>query len=126
MAVTAFLGRILMSVIFILSGLHKIFGFTGTVLQMTNHLIPAATFLAICAIIIELGGGLCILLGYRVRVVGIVLVLFLIPTTAIFHTGLAVAQPFDITNVLKNLAIMGGLLILSGRGAGEISLDSED
>ncbi len=126
MAVTVFIGRILMSVIFILSGLRKIFGFTGTVLQMTSHRIPAAPLLAICAIIIEIGGGLCVLLGYRVRVVGLALVLFLIPTTVIFHTGFVVVQPFDITDVLKNLAIMGGLLILSGRGAGEISLDSED
>jgi len=123
MAVTVLVGRVLMSVIFILSGVHKIFDYSGTVGFMAQHHLPA--FLAIPAIVVEIGGGLCLALGLGGRAAAIVLAAFLIPTTLVFHTSLVVVQTQDQSvNFLKNLTIIGGLLMAAGQGPGPLSIDA--
>ncbi len=116
----ALLGRILMSVIFLGAGLSKFSNMTGTehymaAMGMPKGIVPP---LAVIAAIIEVLGGLSLILGFKVRIAAIVLFLFLIPVTIIFHV-----VPHDPINTMKNVAIMGGLLIVATQGPGGLSLD---
>jgi putative oxidoreductase len=121
------LGRILVSVVFIMGGIGKITGFSveeGMV--AAKHLPMPAVALGI-ALVIELVGGLAILLGLFTRFTSWILFLYLIPTTFLFHNFWAMQGMDRLDNMIhlqKNLAIMGGLLILAAYGAGRYSLDS--
>lgn len=116
-----FLGRILLSVIFLVAGFNKITDPGGTQQFMANHGMPWTGFFLACAIIIELGGGLSVLIGYKTRWGAMALTIFLIPVTLIFHTKFT--EPTQVIMFMKNLAIMGGLFILAGAGPGKISMD---
>ena len=125
----ALLARILLAGIFILAGVSKIGGFAGTQAYMAARGMPATAFLGFCAILIETGGGLAVLLGYKARPAALLLFLFLIPTTLIFHTAFGGSFPPEQAQmqqamVLKNLAIMGGLLAIAVHGAGGLSFDA--
>ena len=124
MAVITLLARVLLSLIFILSGLHKVADFGGTAATLAEHGLPATSLLAVLAIAVEVGGGLSVLLGFQTRLAAVVLVLFLIPTTVVFHTNFIVPQAQDEVQLLKNLALMGGLLMLAAHGPGTASLDA--
>jgi putative oxidoreductase len=120
-------GRILMSQIFILAGITKVMNFsmmTGYVAAV--HLPLPKVSLGIAAAI-EMLGGLAILTGFHTKLASWIVFLFLIPTTLLFHLLPAIhgmdAQN-NIVNVQKNIAIMGGLLILATFGAGGFSIDS--
>jgi putative oxidoreductase len=122
------LARILLALIFLLSGVGKIGNFSGTQAYMAARGMPATTLLLLGAIVIEIGGGLSVLLGYKLRLGALLLFFFLIPTTLIFHTALGGSFPPEQAQLqqamlLKNLAIMGGLLALAAQGAGDFSLD---
>lgn len=108
------LGRFLMSVIFILSGAFKLTQFTGTAGMMAGKGIPLATLALVISIVIEVGGGLALLIGFRVRYVAPVMALWLVPVTLVFHNFWAYQgadQQMQMANFLKNVAIMGGLLV---------------
>lgn len=121
-------GRILLALIFIVSGFHKITGFEGTAGYMAAHGLPVAQVLLVFTIMIELGGGLMLLLGWHARIAATVIFLFLIPTTLIFHAFWAVnasdamAMQNQMNNFMKNLAIMGGMLYVIAFGSGAYSL----
>lgn len=120
------IGRLLLALIFILSGFSKITGFAGTVGYMASQGLPVPQLLIIPAILIELGGGLLILIGYQTRWAALAIVLFLIPTTLIFHAFWAVPTEqvqMQMIQFQKNLAIMGGLLCLMAAGPGRYSVD---
>ena len=122
------LARILLALIFLLSGISKIGNFSGSQAYMAARGMPATALLLLGAIVIEVGGGLSILLGYKPRLGALLLFLFLIPTTLIFHTALGGSFPPEQAQLqqamlLKNLAIMGGLLAIAAHGAGDFSLD---
>jgi putative oxidoreductase len=115
------LARILLSAIFLKSGFDKISDFAGTQQFMAAAGIPFPALLLPLTILVELLGGLSVLLGYKTRSAAIVLFLFLIPTTLVFHTNFA--QRMQVIQFMKNLAIMGGLLQLAGTEPGALSLD---
>lgn len=115
------IGRILLVVIFLMSGTGKIGNFTGTTQVMAEHGMPMVTFFAFGAIFLELAGGLSVVLGYFARFGALLLIIFLIPTTLIFHGH--VADPGQKIHFLKNVSMFGGLLILLSAGPGRISLD---
>ncbi|MGO9589806.1 MAG: DoxX family protein [Candidatus Acidiferrales bacterium] len=120
------IGRILMSAVFILAGIGKITGFSmeeGFV--ASKHLPLPAVALAI-AMIIELVGGLAILVGLYTKFTAWIVFLYMIPTTFIFHNFWAMQGGDRLNNMLhfeKNLAIMGGLLFLAAFGPGPMSVD---
>lgn len=118
MGIVALLGRVLLALIFVLSGLHKISNFSGTQQMMADHGMPYTPVFLIGAILVEVIGGLSVLVGYRARIGATVLALFLIPTTLIFHSGAA-----EQVNFMKNLSIIGGLLMVAAHGSGSVSLD---
>ena len=119
--------RILLSVVFILGGIGKIFAFSleeGFV--AAKHLPLPAVALGV-ALIIELVGGLAILAGLRTKFTAWIVFLYMIPTTFLFHNFWAMqgADRLDaMIHFEKNLAIMGGLLLLAAFGAGAYSVDS--
>jgi putative oxidoreductase len=122
----ALVGRILLAAIFVISGFAKITGFDGTVGYIGSKGLPMPQVLAALTIALELGGGLLLMLGYKARWVAIVFFLWLIPTTFIFHKfwGIDAAQAqAQMTNFLKNVSIMGGMLLLFAFGPGAYSLD---
>ncbi|HKJ46423.1 MAG TPA: DoxX family protein [Balneolales bacterium] len=128
-SVTPFFARLLLSFIFIISGLNKLFTWGGTNAYMAAKGMPLIPFFHITALIIEIGGGLCILLGYKSRIAGIILFLYLIPVTLIFHNFWAytgMKQQHLIVDFLKNMSIMGGLLLLVHFGSGPLSLDNHN
>lgn len=121
-------GRVLIALIFILSGFGKIAGFDGTAGYMASKGLPFVSVLLVLTIIVELGGGLMILLGIKARWAATGLVLFLIPVTLIFHPFWAAeAAKAQVEQImfLKNLAIMGGLLYIATFGAGPYALMRE-
>lgn len=116
--------RIFLSVIFLRSGIGKILDFAGTQQQIASQGIPLALagLLAVGAIIFELAGGLSVLLGYKARWGAIALIIFLVPTTLIFHTNFA--EEMQVIQFLKNVAILGGLLMVVYFESGPVSVDS--
>jgi putative oxidoreductase len=110
------LGRVLLSAIFILSGLGKIPHFNDVAGMMGQMGIPLATLALVITLCIEIGCGLMVLTGFKARHAALVLAIWLVPVTLVFHKfwGIPAAdQQGQMINFLKNVAIMGGLLILA-------------
>ena len=119
-------GRVLMSVIFLLSGWMKIAHWSMMV-GMLGSKIPAPQLMLGLAVFAELAGGLSLLLGFLGRVGALGLFIYLIPTTLIFHnfwSADTAHQQEQMINFLKNLAIMGGLLVIAAYGSGPASIDA--
>ncbi len=120
------LGRILLSQIFLISGVMKIVQWSQTEAMMAKKGMPAVPLFLVGAIFCELVGGLSLLLGYRARLGALLLFLYLIPTTLVFHSFWHYQGPEHVEqmhNFMKNIAIMGGLLMITSLGAGWLSLD---
>ena len=121
------IARVSMSVLFIVTGTFKITGFEYMSSMMGQIGFPIPDFFLIGAIVIEVVGGLMLLMGYQVKAVASCLILFLLSATAIFHIPqLSSAEAFQmqLTEVLKNISIMAGLLLLIFNEAGKpFSLD---
>jgi putative oxidoreductase len=120
-AAVPFLGRLLMVYIYVTSGIAKVFGWADNVGYMERHHLPMVPLLLGAAAVIELGGSLCLVTGYRAREAAFVMFLYTLAITVLLHIywsysgDLAGMQE---TNFRKNLAIMGGLLMLSYCGPG--------
>lgn len=123
----ALVGRILLALIFIISGYGKIGGYAGTAAYMASKGLPLVDVLLPLTILIELGGGLLIALGWKLRWAAAAIFLFMIPVTLVFHNpaGLAPAEAQQqMIQLLKNLSIMGGMLGLVAFGPGRFGLDA--
>jgi putative oxidoreductase len=122
----ALLGRVLLAGMFVISGYGKIPGFEGTTGYIAGEGLPMPQVLAAIAIAIEFGGGLAILLGWKTRWAALALVVFLVVITPIFHAYWA-SPPAEAMgqqiNFMKNVSILGGMLLLFGFGPGGYSLD---
>ncbi|MGH8715329.1 MAG: DoxX family protein [Burkholderiales bacterium] len=122
------IGRILLALIFIISGFGKITAFNSTADYMAGHGLPIPQLLLVATILIELGGGLMIALGWQARWAALAIFLFIIPTTLIFHPFWVAdaAQMQNQINFMKNIAIMGGMLYIMAYGSGPFSLGKKD
>jgi len=116
------LSRFLIAQLFLFSALGKIADFQGTTEYMKAYGMPAVGFFAIGAIILELAGGLSILLGYMAKLGALLLIAFIVPATLIFHTNLQ--DQMQVIMLMKNLSITGALLFIALEGSGPASLDS--
>ncbi|HEX5960135.1 MAG TPA: DoxX family protein [Rhodanobacteraceae bacterium] len=117
---TLLIGRLGLSLIFILSGLGKITAYGATARLLAVH--GMAPGLLPLVIIVELGGGLAILCGLLTRWAAAVLFVYSILTAVAFHNNFADHGQW--INFMKNLAIAGGYLVLAVRGPGGLSLDA--
>ena len=115
------LARFLLVAPFLASLMGKILDFGGTREYMASYGMPLTGLLLVGAIVLELTGGLSVLLGYRARWGAVALIVFLVPATLVFHTDFSDQE--QIIHFLKNLAILGGLLLVIVHGAGAASLD---
>ncbi len=111
--------RVLMSALFLLSGLGKVTAVAATQAYMAAYGVPG--FLLWPAAALEIGSGVLLLLGLGLRPLGLVLAGWCLLTALIFHT--AFADQNQMINFLKNLAMAGGFLLLATRGAPTFGLD---
>jgi len=133
------LGRLLLTAIFLFSAAGKAMNWAGTATMMTGKgvalvpdqaaLVPnLVPVLLAGAIAFEVVGGLSVLLGFKARLGAILLILFIIPAALIFHDFWretdAQKQQDQMIHFMKNVAILGGLLIVLARGAGPWSIDN--
>jgi putative oxidoreductase len=114
-------GRVLLSILFIIAGYSKLTAISGTAGWFASIGIPMPTAAAVIAGLVELLGGLAILVGFKTRIAAIVVALFVLGATAIAH--LDFSQAGNALMLQKNLAITGGLLLLAVLGAGSLSID---
>jgi putative oxidoreductase len=118
----ALIGRCLMAVLFLLSGFGKVAGPAAAIAWIASTGLPMPTIAYIVSVIIELGGGLLLILGWQIRPLAVVLAVYATATAFIFHRNLA--DQNQLFHFLKNLAVMGGLFQLMAFGAGNFSLDA--
>jgi putative oxidoreductase len=119
MQILELIGRIFISLIFLIAGVGKIFNYEGTIGYMESFGIPG--YLLIPAIIIEILFSLLVIIGYKTKLAAIILALFTISLAIIFHTDFS--NQMQLMSFLKNFAIAGGFLIIFARGAGKYSID---
>ncbi|AQV97894.1 DoxX family protein [Cupriavidus necator] len=115
------LGRVMLSTIFILSGLSKLAAPAMMIGYIQSAGLPLPTVAFGIATLIEVVGGVSLLLGYRTRIVAGVLFLFTLATAVFFHNHLGDQNQF--IHFFKNIAMAGGLLHVIAFGGGRVSLD---
>jgi putative oxidoreductase len=124
----ALIGRVLLVLIFVLSGFGKITGFAGTAGYMASQGIPQnlVTPALILTILVEFGCSLLVLIGFKTRLAALIVFLWLIPVTLIFHFNPWRHGQDAMVNMImymKNLSMMGGLLFGASMGPGAYSID---
>ena len=122
----ALAGRILLAVIFLISGFGKITGYDGTAAYMTAKGLPMVGVLLPLTILTELGGGIALAAGFKARWVALLLAGFTLLAAIIFHdfwAAEAAQKMGQQINFLKNVAITGGMLMVFAFGPGRYSVD---
>ncbi|MBX3505939.1 MAG: DoxX family protein [Parvibaculum sp.] len=117
--IVTLVGRILLAALFILAGLDKAMGAEGTIGFIASKGLPLPEVVYGLTVLLELGGGILLLIGFQARLVGLAFALFCMATAAIFHLSL------EDPALLKNLALAGGFLYVFAFGAGAYSLDAK-
>jgi putative oxidoreductase len=113
--------RILLAIIFVMSGFGKLTNIAGTAGYFASYSLPAPTVVAVIVGLIELLGGLAVLVGFKTSIAAWVLAIFSVASALVAHTDFA--DQMQMINFLKNLAMAGGFLALAVEGAGTISVD---
>ena len=120
-------GRLMIAAIFVVSGFGKITGFDGTVGNIASKGLPLPQLAAIAAIIVELGGGILLILGWKTRWAAAAMCIFTVVAALIFHNFWAVpaeqAQN-QMIHFMKNICMAGGLLYVVVFGSGPLAVDA--
>jgi putative oxidoreductase len=112
-------GRVLLGHIFLLAGINKISGYEGTAGYMEAMGVPG--MLLPLVIILEIVGGLALIIGFRTKWAALALAGFTVLAAVLFHADFS--DQMQMILFMKNWAITGGLLLVYVYGAGELSLD---
>lgn len=115
--------RICLSLIFFKAGISHILGFGDTVAMMSEQGLPLANVLLAGTVVFQLLGAISLLFGFKTKIGSILLIIFLIPASLVFHNP--IADPTQINDFLKNIGLIGGLLMLIYAGAGALSIDRQ-
>jgi putative oxidoreductase len=121
------LGRIAVGLLFVPSGFGKLMNFSGFAASLAAKGVPFAELFAAAAVAAELGGGLLVILGFQIRWVSLVMLVFTAVAAALSHRFWefdGAARQAQEIQFFKNLAIIGGFLFLHVAGAGAFSLDA--
>lgn len=118
--VMTLIGRILLALIFVVSGLHKIGGYSGTQAYMESMGVPGELLPLVIAL--EVGAGALVMAGWYTWIAAWSLAAFTLLAALIFHMNLADQMQF--IQFMKNLAITGGFLVLAAHGPGPLSVDA--
>ena len=124
---TALVGRLLLALIFVVSGIGKIFNFGGAVGMIAAKGFPLPEIVGVLTICVEAGGGLALAFGWRARYAAALLAFFTIAAALVFHNFWAAAPAQfqgQFINFMKNVAITGGMLMVVAFGPGAISVDA--
>lgn len=127
-SVLVLIGRLALAALFLPAGLSKISGFSGTVGYIESVGLPLASLGAVAAILIEVLGGAALIAGIFTRTAAIILAVFTLLASVFFHAYWAMPADQAFMQQLlffKNIAVVGGLLILAAHGAGHLSLDQK-
>ena len=116
------IGRMLISLIFVMSGLNKIGNYANTAGWMDAMGVPGG--LLPIVIVLEVLGGLAVIVGWQTRIVSFLLAGFCLLSAVIFHNN--VGDQNEMIHFMKNIAIAGGFLFLTAHGAGKFSLDNRN
>ena len=119
------LARILMMVLFVMSGWGKLTGFQGTVGYMASTGAPMPTVAAAIAVVMEFGVGIALLVGFWTRPLAVLMALFVLGTSFIAHSYWSMEGAMEAANKIqfyKNLTIMGGLFLLAAVGPGKYAV----
>ena len=119
MHIADILGRIFLSTIFIIEGLRKLFFQEQTIEFMEAYGVPGILFFP--SVIFEILFPLLIIVGYKTKVASLVMILFILTVTIIFHTDFS--NEMQLIAFLKNIAIAGGFLIIFAKSTGKYSID---
>lgn len=119
----ALAARICLCLIFFKAGISHITGFSGLVQTLNSQGLPLASVLAAGTVLFQLLGSVSLLLGYKTNIGAILLIIFLIPATLLFHNP--IANPNEINDFLKNIGLIGGLLMVIYAGSGALSVDGQ-
>jgi putative oxidoreductase len=120
------IGRIFLAVIFLVSGFGKIGGFEGLIGAIASKGLPMPQVFAVVTVVIELGAGLLLVFGWKARWGAFLLAVFTAIVTFFFHNFWAVPEAqkmMEQITFLKNLALIGGLLLVMAFGPGRLSVD---
>ncbi len=117
----SFIGRVLLSLIFIISGIVKLMDPAGTLAYIESAHLPMPQIAYAVALFVELGLGLALLLGYRSQLAAAGIAVFTFVTALTFHSNMA--DPVQVIMFLKNTTIIGGLLVVIAFGPGGYSVD---
>lgn len=120
------IGRILLSVVFLVAGIRKAMAIAGTVGYFTKLGMPMADVMVYVAIIIEVGAALMLIVGWKSRYAAWALALFVVIATFMAHRFWefdAAQYANQMNHFLKNFAIIGGLLFIAACGPGSMSVD---
>ena len=115
------IGRIFLSLLFLLNGYFKILDYDGTIEWMEGYGIPGIFLTP--AIILEIAGPVLIIIGYKAKVAAGLLAAFCITTALIFHIDFS--NQMQITSFLKNIALAGGFLFIVVNGTKKFSFDNK-
>ena len=121
------LGRVLLSLIFVLSGIGKLGALAATSAHMASAGIPYANDLVWGAIALELGGGILLIVGFLTRLVAAAFFFYTLTLAVLFHaywTMAGAAAHTQFNDFFQHMAIMGGMLFVVAFGAGPYSIDA--
>jgi putative oxidoreductase len=121
------LGRFLLALVFVLAGYGKIWGMSTTAGYMASHGIPMPNILVYGVILLELGGGLALMVGLFTRPLALIFALYLLTLALVFHNYWAMPeaqQHAQQTAFMEHLAMLGGMLYVFAFGPGAFSLDA--
>lgn len=124
----ALAARVLLVLLFLPEGIHKIGGFSGTAGYIGAAGLPLPALGAVLAIVVEVIGSLALLVGYRARWAALAMAIFTLAAGALFHRFWAVpADQSMLQHIMffKNMAIAGGLLMIVAFGPGSWSFDAK-
>lgn len=121
-AYAAFVGRVLFASLFLVFGYRMLTSYSGALNYMGSLGVPAPSLFVLIAIVVEIGGGLLMVVGYQTRVVALLLGLYTLLAAFIGHFQFA--DPNQIQHFMKNIALVGGSLALVACGGGAYSVDA--
>jgi putative oxidoreductase len=119
MHIVEFIGRILLSALFLIEGIGKISMQEDVIMYMADYGVPEILFIP--AIILEILFPLLLIIGYKTKLSALIMALFTLTVAIIFHTDFS--EGMQMTFFLKDLAIAGGFMIIFVYGSNKISLD---
>lgn len=124
--VAVLIGRVLLALMFVYAGFGKIGGFEGTAGYIASKHLPLPVVATVIAIVVELIGGLMVVVGWKTRLAALAVAAFTLVASVIFHdfwTMTGNAAMMNQLMFLKNIAVIGGLLVLAAFGPGRYSVD---